>query len=251
MSLARTAASTTIRAASRSRSCTSARHSSPGCSSSPCCSPGRKAWSPDASPSSPRRSASISSPCRSAKPSPSPSTTCTAPTRAADALAALPLAARPRSDLLLRLLLARLPDPGAHRPARDPSRFRPLRGHGPDTDHHGALAGPVAALAFVFGRRALRARLGGPGSLGPPHDRRLAARHLRPLHGPLPFLRGRRAGLLLLPVRRNAPRGGLPLRLLRARRNPTRARRTRSPVPPRPLPPRLGMVPDLPRVRDP
>src|SRR5207237_4561085 len=112
----------------------------------------------------------------------------------------------------------------------------------------GGLAGAVAALAGKLERSSFGAGLGGPRRLFPAHAQHLAARDLRHLHGPLPLLRRRGAGFLLVPVGRNAPRGGLPLHLLRARRLAPGARRGRTPLAPRALPPRLGVVPHLLRV---
>src|SRR5438270_2866276 len=160
-----------------------------------------------------------------------------------------PLSARARPSLPVGVPLARLPDPRPHRSARDPSRFRIVRGPGA-TVLVVPLAGAVAALAGKLEHRALAAGLGGSRRLDPAHAQRLAPRRLRDLHGPLPLLRRRGAGLLLVSVGRDAPRGGFSLPLLRPRRPAPGPRRARSPFPPRALPSPLGMVPHLLRVGD-
>ena len=161
---------------------------------------------------------------------------------------ALDLAARARPDLLLRFLLAALPDPRPDRAERHPAGGRISRRGAPGRRREGVLVRADAALA----RRRRRA-------CSTPSSGRLAAsvrssstsgRALSiAVAGDLLSLVHRRgAGLLRLSVGRHAARGGVALALPRAARlRPGLAQRSAA-VARRRLPAALGVVPHLLRV---
>src|SRR4051812_18637898 len=122
-------------------------------------------------------------------------------------LAALALPPRPRRHLLLGLLFAGLPDPGADRPARHPpGRAVPRRRRPRPSRPLPLLAGADPPLARRRERSADGAGLGRADRLGAVDPQPLAAPRDRRLPRPLPLLHRRGAGLRLLPVGRHAAR---------------------------------------------
>ena len=109
----------------------------------------------------------------------------------------------------------------------------------------------LAPTLFWLGVRrpgARPGRRGGAPGLAPPDRQRLAAADDRRVHPPLPLLRRRPAGVLVLPVGRDAAGGGLPLPLLRAAGGAARPRCRRSALAAEPPRAGVGVVPDLLRV---
>src|SRR5205823_674032 len=168
---------------------------------------------------------------------------------AADALAPLDLAARPRADLLVGVLLARLPDHGPDRPARHSSRWRVPGGSASGVrGAKGAVVCPDPLLDLRQRRRVARGhsprrhRLGVAGA-----QPRAAPLHRcrRPL---LPLFHRLGAGLRQLPVGRDAFGSGIHFLLPRAAWPPPPPWRRRSALATRDLPAALGVVLHLLRV---